>query len=89
MKTSDAKTNGGKCPKCDGRTTQDKKKRDFVRHPERFSPTDPTVPTNEKGQCRYGHRDVDGLATMKRSTSVSGRHRLCRRCPSGLCPELT
>jgi len=59
MKASEAERNGGRCPKCNGKTTQDLKQRGFVRHLQRFTPPDPSVPRNEKGQCRYGRHERD------------------------------
>jgi hypothetical protein len=59
MKTSDSEKSGGKCPACGGRTKQDLKNRGFVGHRERFVPTDPAVPRNEKGLCRFGRGGVD------------------------------
>ena len=59
MKTNEAEQNGGRCPKCHGRMTQDRKHRGFVRHIQRSVPTDPSVPTNERGLCRYGRGERD------------------------------
>jgi hypothetical protein len=59
MKTSEAENAGSRCPKCGGKTTQDLKQRGFVRHLERFPPTDPSVPRNAKGQCQYGRTETD------------------------------
>jgi PHP family Zn ribbon phosphoesterase len=59
MKTSVAEANGWKCPECGGKTSQDIKRKGFVRHLERFGPKDPKVRTNRKGQCRYGRTERD------------------------------
>jgi len=56
MNASEAEKNGNRCPKCNGRTAQDLKHRGIVRHLERLTPTDPSVPNNKKGQCRYGRK---------------------------------
>ena len=58
MKTSDAEKNGGKCPECGGRTTQDLKHRGYVRHIDR-----PQINSRSKspksGKCRYGRGERD------------------------------
>lgn len=62
VKTSESEQHGGKCPKCDGKITQDRKHLGFVRHLERFVPNDPSVPRNEQGLCRYGRGDRERCA---------------------------
>lgn len=59
MKTSEAEKHDWRCPKCNGRTTQDRKGRGFVRHIERNKPNDSSVSKNKKGQCRYGRHERD------------------------------
>ena len=59
MKTSVADNNGWKCPKCDGKTSQDIKGKGFVRHLERFRPKDSKVPTSPGNKCKYGRKERD------------------------------
>jgi hypothetical protein len=59
MRTSEAEENGGKCPACNGKTTQDVKHRGFVRHLERFTPKNVAVRRNQKNQCQYGRGERD------------------------------